>query len=71
MVGKDEISELYDLYFNIKTCDIEYLQFIQKQNLKKDSIRYAFDTNVLDMNMNERIRPSTIASSAHNDIAVR
>ena len=69
MVGKDEISELYDLYFGIKTGDIEL--FGQKQNLKKDSIRYVFDTNVLDMNMNERIRPSTIASSAHNDIAVR
>ena len=68
MVGKDEISELYDLHFGIKTCDIE---FDVKQNLKKDSIRYVFDTNVLDMNMNERIRPSTIASSAHNDIAVR
>ena len=38
---------------------------------KKDSMRYVFDTNVLDMNMNERIRPSTIASSAHNDSAVR
>ena len=23
MVGKDEISELYDFYFGIKTCDIE------------------------------------------------
>ena len=41
------------------------------QNLKTDSIRYVFDTNVLNMNMNERIRPSTIASSEHNDIAVR
>ena len=41
------------------------------QNLKTDSIRYVFNTNVLNMNMNERIRPSTIASSEHNDIAVR
>ena len=44
---------------------------ITNWNVKKDSIGYVFDTNVLDMNMNERIRPSTIVSSAHNDIAVR
>ena len=44
---------------------------LKLKSKKKDSIRYVFYTNVLDMNMNERIRPSTIASSAHNDIAVR
>ena len=40
MVGKDEISELYDFYFGIKTCDIEFR--LELKSKKRFSIRYVF-----------------------------